>query len=77
MSAPICYFDTSALVKLYVFETGSSEIAALFGSSERSASHEIAYVVSKLPQLRAASRKGSLSVEAARDCRPTAMQLYP
>ncbi len=44
MSAPICYFDTSALVKLYILEAGSSDVADLFGGSERGVCHEVAYV---------------------------------
>ncbi|MDO9227505.1 MAG: type II toxin-antitoxin system VapC family toxin [Pseudomonadota bacterium] len=67
MSAPICYFDTSALVKLYVLEAGSSEIAALFGSSERCACHEIAYVETRAA-LASALRGGRLDSVAHAAC---------
>jgi len=44
VSEATAYFDTSALVKLYLREPHSMAVAALFGSLLRAASHEIAFV---------------------------------
>lgn len=41
---PVAYFDTSAMVKLYLRETGSEETAALFDHAKQVFSHEMAYV---------------------------------
>lgn len=44
MSEPTAYFDTSALVKLYLREPHSIAVGMLFGSLVRATSHEIAFV---------------------------------
>lgn len=59
MTEATAYFDTSALVKLYLREPHSGPVEELFGSLLRAASHEIAFVEVRAA-LAAAHRGGRL-----------------
>ena len=64
MPAP-AYFDTSALVKLYLQESCSREVGELYHQSDAVACHEIGFVEARAA-LAAAQRSGRINVEEHR-----------
>lgn len=57
MPTPPCYFDTSALVKLYLRETFSDQTSELFLSALFVSTHEIGYVETRAAL--AAAKRGA------------------
>ncbi len=61
------YLDTSALIKLYVSETGSSEVARWVASAARVATSRVAYPEARAGLARRA-REGALTPAHHRSC---------
>jgi len=59
----LAYFDTSAIVKLYVAESSSQAVAALLESADQLFCHEIGWVETRAA-LAAAWRQGRIAADA-------------